>query len=157
MTAGSPLISKSLRGANWLQLELAAIEALAATYENTRGIPEKTEAAEPHRMARASLLSAFERTTKQIADREGITAALVSHDGLVLAQAGRLPDFDAFAAVAQGLMRAATTGAQTMALGRARQLVLVGDEHKFALFRIGPMVLSIICPLGTQLSHVLRE
>lgn len=89
----------------------------------------------------------------EIAQREGITAAFASFEGLLVAASGIATDFEAMAAMAQASLVPAYHSAGVLELGELRQLVLVGDRQKLALVWIGPVVLGIVSPSEVSLAE----
>src|SRR5574342_233341 len=78
------------------------------------------------------LLQGVHDTVHDIARHRGITACFASHEGLALEAAGRAPDFDALSAMSQYCMMQSRDVGRTLSLGRVRQMVIVGGEHKLA-------------------------
>jgi predicted regulator of Ras-like GTPase activity (Roadblock/LC7/MglB family) len=97
------------------------------------------------------------QASAEVARRQGVTACFVCHDGLLLETAGRAPDFDALSAMAQKWMTAGKEAALTLSLGKVRQMVIVGHEHKLALFVIGPLALGIWSPSTVSLGRTLAN
>lgn len=141
---------------HWLEMRLAALERLSRRFgeltEERAGMPRAE--AEPERVA---LVREFEAAVAEIAARDGITAAAASHEGLLLAKSGIIPDFEAMAAVAQIVVDAVRAGAKAMSLGTPRQVVVVGDQHKLVLFSIGRMEVAILSPRATVLAEALAS
>jgi predicted regulator of Ras-like GTPase activity (Roadblock/LC7/MglB family) len=141
---------------HWLEMRLAALERLSRRLgeltEERAGMPRAE--AEPERVA---LVREFEAAVAEIAARDGITAAAASHEGLLLAKSGIIPDFEAMAAVAQIVVDAVRAGAKAMSLGTPRQVVVVGDQHKLVLFSIGRMEVAILSPRATVLAEALAS
>lgn len=104
---------------------------------------------------REPFLAAFREAIANIAASDAVTAAFGCHDGLVFAMAGRVPDPEALAAVAQSSLAAAKETALTADLGRPLQMVIIGREHKLALFPVGQMALGILARSSTNLSRAL--
>jgi predicted regulator of Ras-like GTPase activity (Roadblock/LC7/MglB family) len=89
--------------------------------------------------------------------RPGVTACFVCHDGLMIETAGSAVDFEALSAMTQQWMVAGKEAASTLALGAVRQMVIVGAEHKLALFVIGQLAVGILSPSEVVLSRVLAS
>jgi predicted regulator of Ras-like GTPase activity (Roadblock/LC7/MglB family) len=145
-----------MKAEHWLDMRLTALERLSRRYgelaEDRNGKPHAE--AEPERVA---LVREFEVAVSEIAARDGITAAAASHEGLLLARSGVIPDFEAMAAVAQTVVDAVRSGAKAMTLGAPRQMVVVGDQHKLVIFSIGRMELAILSPRATVLAEALAS
>lgn len=107
--------------------------------------------------ARRAFVAAVEEVAAEVARHDGVTACFVCHDGLLIETAGRAPDFEALSAMAQQWLVAGKEAALTLALGKVRQMVIVGHEHKLALFVIGQLAVGILSPstvlLGRALAH----
>lgn len=104
-----------------------------------------------------AFLAAVQAMAAEVASRSGVTACFVSYDGLLIETAGKAPDFEALSAMAQTWMVAGKDAATTLSLGRVRQMVIVGVEHKLALLVIGQLAVGILSPstvnLGRTLAH----
>lgn len=139
---------------HWLAQQLSNLDRVAAKLAAT-----KTEGHRPADEARAreSFLATLGDLAAGVAKRRGVTAAFVAHDGLVVAVAGNVPSFDALAATAQVCMSAGKTAATSLSLGGLRQMVLIGEDHKLALFLLGQMALGILAPSETNLAATLGE
>jgi predicted regulator of Ras-like GTPase activity (Roadblock/LC7/MglB family) len=107
--------------------------------------------------ARDAFLSAVEDVTSAVVRRDGVTACFVCHDGLLIETAGRAPDFEALSAMTQSWMVAGKEAALTLSLGKVQQMVIVGSEHKLALFVIGPLAVGILSPSAVVLGRVLAH
>lgn len=154
-TYSTPLqAQRSGQSSHWLEQQLARLHDLTAEYRQLRQ-DTRADADQSKRANRGKLDAAIENMLQDMASREGITACMVSYDGLLMSQAGTLPDFEALAAVSAECFRGTDRGAQAMALGRVDQMVVVGEDHKLALFRVGALVLGILSPRETVLGVVL--
>jgi len=132
---------------HWLESQVERLHALVESQMRAPGNKE----------ARHAFLSAVEDVTSAVVRRAGVTACFVCHDGLLIETAGRAPDFEALSAMAQHWMVAGKEAALTLSLGKVRQMVIVGHEHKLALFVIGQLAVGILSPsavvLGRALAH----
>jgi predicted regulator of Ras-like GTPase activity (Roadblock/LC7/MglB family) len=124
---------------HWLESQLERLHALVES------------------QARDAFLSAVEDVTSEVVRRDGVTACFVCHDGLLLETAGRAPDFEALSAMTQTWMVAGKEAALTLSLGKVRQMVIVGSEHKLALFVIGQLAVGILSPSAVVLGRVLAH
>lgn len=59
--------------------------------------------------------------------------------------------------MAQSSVEAARRAAAVLALGPVRQIVLVGAEHKLAVFAVGAVVVGIIAPVTVDLGASLAQ
>jgi predicted regulator of Ras-like GTPase activity (Roadblock/LC7/MglB family) len=106
---------------------------------------------------RRQLIEAAGEVAAAAVRRDGVTACFVCHDGLMIETAGRAVDFEALSAMTQQWMVAGKEAAATLALGKVQQMVIVGDEHKLALFVIGQLAVGILSPSAVVLSRVLAS
>jgi predicted regulator of Ras-like GTPase activity (Roadblock/LC7/MglB family) len=104
---------------------------------------------------RAEFMSAVREIAGAVVSRDGVTACFVCHDGLLVETAGRAPDFEALSAMTQSWMMMGKEAALTLALGRVQQMVIVGGDHKLALFLIGPLAVGILSPSTVNLAKTL--
>lgn len=130
---------------------------LESQVERLNGLSETMARAAASKEARQGFRQAVEDLATAVARRAGVTACFVCHDGLLIETAGRAPDFEALSAMAQHWMVAGKEAALTLSLGKVRQMVIVGQEHKLALFVIGQLAVGILSPaavvLGQALAH----
>jgi predicted regulator of Ras-like GTPase activity (Roadblock/LC7/MglB family) len=122
---------------HWLQTQVERLHGLAAR--------------------RRQFLEAAAELAAATARREGVTACFVCHDGLLIETAGCAVSFEALSAMTQQWMVAGTEAAATLGLGQVQQMVIVGGEHKLALFVIGPLAVGILSPSQVVLSRVLAS
>jgi predicted regulator of Ras-like GTPase activity (Roadblock/LC7/MglB family) len=131
---------------HWLEQQVERLHGLAEAHQ--RAAAKET---------RQAFLTQVRAVTAAVADHPGVTACFVCHDGLLLETAGRAPDFEALSAMTQSWMVAGKEAALTLALGKVRQMVMVGHEHKLALFIIGPLALGILSPSTVNLAETLAN
>lgn len=131
---------------HWLKSQLERLHELA----------EQERPGDP-KVVRRDFLAAVAEVAAAVARRQGVTACFVCHDGLLLETAGRAPDFEALSAMAQQWMVAGKEAALTLSLGKVRQMVIVGHEHKLALFTIGQLAVGILSPSQTVLASALAQ
>ena len=103
------------------------------------------------------LVAGLREVVKEVATRSGVTACFAAHEGLVVETAGHAPDFEALSAMTQCSMVSSGDVAATLSLGRVQQVVIVGEDHKLALFFIGSLALGVLAKTGVQLSDVLAR
>ena len=132
---------------HWLETQVERLHRLAERQQ--RGADSKG--------TRRDFREAVSELTAEVARREGVTACFVCHDGLLIETAGRAPDFDALSAMAQAWMVAGKDAALTLSLGKVRQMVIVGEEHKLALFVIGQVAVGILSPSSVSLGRALAN
>lgn len=130
---------------------------LESQVERLHGLAESLARDTNSTVARQAFRDAVEAVASAVARRGGVTACFVCHDGLLIETAGRAPDFEALSAMTQHWMVAGKEAALTLSLGKVRQMVIVGHEHKLALFVIGQLAVGILSPsavvLGRALAH----
>jgi predicted regulator of Ras-like GTPase activity (Roadblock/LC7/MglB family) len=132
---------------HWLQTQVERLHGLAAR-QQPRGPLDKP---------RREFVEAVAELAAATVRRDGVTACFVCHDGLLIETAGRPVDFEALSAMTQQWMVAGKEAAATLALGQVQQMVIVGAEHKLALFVIGPLAVGILSPSTVMLSRVLAS
>ncbi len=143
---------------HWLERQIGQLHQLFARYMQARAQPgNEARDDRAKSAARSEFTAMLDSTLHAIAAHDGITACVATFEGLVLAQAGALPDFEALAAVSEDSFRNAMRGGDTIALGPVEQMVIIGAEHKLALFRIGGLVLGILSPRRTPLATTLSR
>jgi predicted regulator of Ras-like GTPase activity (Roadblock/LC7/MglB family) len=135
---------------HWLESQVERLHALAETQQRATAPGGAKEARQVFR-------SAVEEVASAVAQRAGVTACFVCHDGLLIETAGRAPDFEALSAMTQHWMVAGKEAALTLSLGKVRQMVIVGHEHKLALFVIGQLAVGILSPSTVTLSRALAH
>jgi len=104
------------------------------------------------REARRGFIDHVSELVDDIANRDGVTAAFASYEGLLVAASGISSDFEALAAMAQASLVPAYHSAGVLELGDLRQLVIVGDSQKLALVWIGPVTVGIVSPSEVNLA-----
>src|SRR5438874_8467872 len=113
---------------HWLEQEVSRLAALAET-------------------SRPSFRETLRQVVAEVARRPGVTGCFACHDGLVIDAAGSAPDYEALSAMTQCSVLSARDAAAALSLGGLRQLVIVGAEHKLALFAIDQVVVAILSPV----------
>lgn len=170
---------------HWLRDQLNAIHTLLERYEKERARDTEARLAGPQdRMlavasgdgaatrravdavdasssrtssARRAFHEALTEAAEGICARRGITACVVAHEGLVVTQSGAGAMDDALAATTQVCLSTANGASSTVELGHPRQMVIVGDDQKIALFFVGQMVVGILSPADTVLAETLSR
>jgi predicted regulator of Ras-like GTPase activity (Roadblock/LC7/MglB family) len=138
---------------HWLSEQLTSLDAAADRFARSKHDRPGLEA----HGAREAFRRALDELASGIGKRAGVTAAFVAHEGLVLATAGNVPSFEALAATAQVTLSAGKSAATGLSLGGLRQMVLIGEDHKLALFIVGQMALGILAPCDVNLAAVLGQ
>ena len=107
------------------------------------------------KQAREAFLAAVREFVEGIAGRDGVAACFASHEGLLVESAGDLDDFEALAAMAQGVIEAGVNASINLDLGDLRQMVIVGSKQKVALFWVGQIAVGILGAHDVQLAQLL--
>lgn len=105
--------------------------------------------------SRRTLRLTAEQLAEEVAAHVGVSACLVSYDGLPLAAAGHTNQLEAMAAVSQTCFQAAQMGGEKLGLGHPEQIVIVGEQNKFAMISMGELTLCILSPKNTVLTEIL--
>lgn len=121
------------------------------------GLRGVATAPEERLQARRAFHAGIEALAERICERNGITACVVATDGLLVSRSGVPGNDDALAAAAQWCHDCALNVHESLSLGPTRQMVLVGDDCKLALFFIGEMVVAILAPAETNMSESLSR
>ena len=129
---------------HWLEEQVERLHTLADG-QLTRGA------------GRQQFLEGVRAVAREVAGRAGVTACFVCHDGLLVDTAGAAPDFEALSAMTQHFVAAGKDAAGTLELGRVKQLVVVGADHKLALFVIGQLAVGILSPSTVNLASTLAS
>jgi predicted regulator of Ras-like GTPase activity (Roadblock/LC7/MglB family) len=134
---------------HWLETQVERLHGLAQKPQSrSSGLKKEL---------RREFLDAVAELAAATVQRAGVSACFVCHDGLLIETAGRASDFEALSAMTQHWMVAGNEAAATLALGRVQQMVIIGDEHKLALFVIGQLAVGILSPSAVVLSRVLAS
>jgi predicted regulator of Ras-like GTPase activity (Roadblock/LC7/MglB family) len=132
---------------HWLSHQLATVAALSA-----EGPDPAVEADR-----RAHFLLSVSNLVEDLATRPGVSMVFASYEGLLVARAPAGQDtsrFEAVAALSQACLEPASDSAAEIELGNLEQLVLVGDQRKLALIRVGPLTLGMVSPRDVLLAEV---
>lgn len=95
------------------------------------------------------------QVVQQLGRLGGVTAAFACRAGAVLEKEGFVPDFDNLAATTRSLRAGLDVASEGFRLGGLSQTVLVGGEHKLAIFTIGDVTLGVLTPAGVSLSQAM--
>lgn len=142
---------------HWLAQKLDALHDLARRFVALRSEPARPESEPLVRRARNDFHQAIRGLVDEVTQRRGVTASFASHEGLIIAVAGKCQpgDEEAWAAMAQVCLSYSERTATTLSLGHTQQIVIVGASGKLVLFPIESMVLGVLSPTGVSLSEVL--
>ncbi len=95
------------------------------------------------------------QVVQQLGRLDGVTAAFACQRDGVLEKEGFVPDFDNLAATSRALRAGLDVASETFRLGGLSQTVLVGGEHKLAVFTIGDVTLGVLTPAGISLAQAM--
>ncbi|GEM_PF-6784426 len=95
------------------------------------------------------------QVVQQLGKLDGVTAAFACQGEAVLEKEGFVPDFDNLASTARTVRVALDVASESFRLGGLGQTVLVGGEHKLALFTIGDITLGVLTPAGISLAQAM--
>lgn len=144
---------------HWFESQLAALDQLASDYLSARQAAGNNivSMSEAIRIKRGRFTDAVQRLVDSVIKVAGVTGCAAYHDGLILANAGALPNTDALGAMIQESLNAANLSSSALRLGDIQQIVIVGDSNKIALLSVGPIVLCITSPKDVNLALALRQ
>jgi predicted regulator of Ras-like GTPase activity (Roadblock/LC7/MglB family) len=128
---------------HWLSTEVETALDLARAAESD---------AEDARARRRRFLDRMASIIDALGERDGLSAAFASYEGLLVATSGEASNFEGLAALAQAVLEPARESASELRLGALRQMVLVGEDRKLALIRVGPVVIGLVAPVGVDLA-----
>jgi predicted regulator of Ras-like GTPase activity (Roadblock/LC7/MglB family) len=142
---------------HWLAEQIRNLQKLAERHIQYRDLAalEVGGSDEAEKEAREAFLEAVRELVAGIAGRPGVEACLVSHDGLLVEAEGNLEDLEPLAAMAQSCFESGARTAESLELGKMQQMLVIGEQQKIALFRVGHMVLGILAMSETNLAQVL--
>lgn len=135
---------------HWLAQQATELQTRALTYLQARA--QSSDAAGE---ARRHLFEALREVVGEISRREGVLAAFVQHEGLLMEGVGDRQELEAAAAMAQLLLPPVEQVRRTLSLGEVRQLVLVGDERKLVLLVLPEVCLGLLAPAEVRLAELL--
>ena len=143
----------------WLESQINKLDQVESDYRAVRDLAANDESTyrSKEREMRLHLMENVNELVAAVAKRSGILGCLSCHDGLVIAEAGSLPDFDAVAAVTQEYLSAASKSQKTLRLGNVQQILVVGSDAKLAIITLGQIAVCIVCSKDTVLSAVFNE
>jgi len=95
------------------------------------------------------------QVVQQLGKLDGVTAAFACQGEAVLEKEGFVPDFDNLSSTTRSLRGALDVASESFRLGGMSQTVLVGAEHKLALFSIGDVTLGVLTPTGVSLAQAM--
>ena len=133
---------------HWLAEKVTDLQSRALAYQQARG-----GTAEVAATARRDLFEALREVVGELASREGVLAAFVQHEGLLMEGVGERAELEAAAAMAQLLIPPIGQVQNTLSLGQVRQMVLVGDERKLVLLIFPEICLGMLAPSDTRLAE----
>lgn len=143
---------------HWLESEINKLGRLQQDYQEIRDPAGSTTVPRgQEREARTGFLERVSEFVEEVAARPGISGCLSSVEGLVVAQAGSLSDFDAVAAITQECLASAEKCEEAVPLGPLQQFLVIGSESKLAVMYLKPVAICIVSPVETPLSSTLMD
>lgn len=141
---------------HWLTSQLDRLQRLSGEYKEMRGMAlnRQVDVATAD-ASRRMFFEAVAETASQIGQRPGVSACFVSHEGLVCEEAGEARSFEALAALSQAVLEAAKASLAKPVVGGLKQMVIVGEDGKLALFTLGSLAVGIQCGNNVNLARVL--
>jgi predicted regulator of Ras-like GTPase activity (Roadblock/LC7/MglB family) len=130
---------------HWFASRVERLRGAVAAWETNRG-GNNAEA------LRHELHAVMRALVDELAGRDGVTAAFVAHDGLLIEGAGPRDDLEALAAVGQLCWAPAAQAARPLGLGDVHQLVVCGAERKLVLLGVGAFTLGLTAPADVRLA-----
>lgn len=141
----------------WLAERLGNLHELAGRHLQYRDLAaaEVAGSANAQKQASDAFSSAVQSLVEDIGNRPGVEGCFASHEGLVVEHVGSLDDIDGLAAMAHSLVDGGSRAAETLRMGALRQMVIIAEQHKLALFAVGPMALGVLALSSTSLGEAL--
>lgn len=104
-----------------------------------------------------ALLRQIEALITQLGERDEVTTAFASHDGLLCAISGEDTAVEALAAMSQYCMAPAHEAGRLLGMGAVRQQLIIGDHQKLVLFQLQDLVIGMLCPRDVDLASALQH
>ena len=144
---------------HWLESQIQVLHELEQEYSSAKrsGLENNPSPRAEEREKRLVFIEKVQALVTSVSGYPGISGCLSCHDGLVIARAGSLADFDAAAATAQECIWAAGKARDTIGLGDLHQIVIVGSENKISVIIVGQVAICILSPSEITLSAVFSE
>jgi predicted regulator of Ras-like GTPase activity (Roadblock/LC7/MglB family) len=144
---------------HWFESQILTLNKLAEAYtlSKKQGGNNIFIASEQGRQKRSDFIEAVQTLVNSVIHSPGVMACTAYHEGLILAQSGKIPDTDALGAIIQESIRVAQKGEANLHLGKIQQIVIVGDLNKIAMITVGPIILCVLSPKNTNLALSLSK
>ena len=144
---------------HWFESQILTLYKLAEAYTSSKKQEESNvlNLSEQGRQKRSEFIEAVQALVNRVIHSPGVTACTAYHEGLILAQSGKIPDTDALGAMIQESLRVAQKGEANLHLGEIQQIVIVGELNKIAMITVGPIILSVLSPKHTNLALALSQ
>ena len=144
---------------HWLAEQLKQLGELGARHQQYRDLAsvEVAGSATAEKRAREAFLAAVGELVQEISNRAGVLACFAAHEGLLVEMAGEYQDFEALAAMAQSCLEAGQEAGENLQLGALRQMVIIGQQRKLALFALGQIAVGILARGEAHLAQTLES
>jgi predicted regulator of Ras-like GTPase activity (Roadblock/LC7/MglB family) len=144
---------------HWFESQILTLYKLAEAYTSSKKQEgsDVLNLSEQGRQKRTEFIDAVQALVNRVIHSPGVTACTAYHEGLILAQSGKIPDTDALGAMIQESLRVAQKGEANLHLGEIQQIVIVGELNKIAMITVGPIILSVLSPKHTNLALALSQ
>lgn len=144
---------------HWFESQILTLYKLAEAYTSSKKLEghDVLNMSEQGRQKRSEFIEAVQALVNRVIHSPGVTACTAYHEGLILAQSGKIPDTDALGAIIQESIRTAQKGEAILNLGKVQQIVIVGDLNKIAMITVGPIILCVLSPKQTNLALSLSQ
>ena len=143
---------------HWLSEQVRNIHKLSKEYEEYRTMPSEDHHGidQVKRKARQDFFDALESLVADISMREGVDGCFASYKGLLVDSGGE-SDFEALAAMTEKLIDAGVTTCARRNMGGLKQMGVVGDGRKVALFWFSEIAVGIIGDAAVSLGSLLSR
>jgi predicted regulator of Ras-like GTPase activity (Roadblock/LC7/MglB family) len=144
---------------HWYESQILTLYKLAEAYNFSKKQEgnDILNLSEQGRQKRSEFIEAVQALVNSVIHSPGVTACTAYHEGLILAQSGKITDTDALGAIIQESIRVAQKGEAILHLGKIQQIVIVGDLNKIAMITVGPIILCVLSPKHTNLALSLSQ
>jgi predicted regulator of Ras-like GTPase activity (Roadblock/LC7/MglB family) len=136
---------------SWLEEALDELRELS----RQKALLQESDSGEDHQALAVEFQEGAAEIVRQLGRQRGITAAFACQGESVLEEAGYVPDADGLAKTVRALRAGLDTAAEGFRLGGLTQTVMVGSEHKLALFTAGDTTLGVLTPRGVSLAQAM--
>jgi len=141
---------------HWFDNRVHELRLLARKCQQT-GQAKETGLKQNTTSSRRMLRLTAEQLAEEVSAHDGVSACLVSYEGLPLAASGHASHLEAMAALSQTCFQVAYRGEESLGLGHPEQIVLVGEHKKLAMISVGELTFCILSPKTSILAEILSR